>query len=105
MKHIHANSLAAYYAGEKDFFSARQQQILAAFSRFGKATDRDICNLLGFPDLNAVRPRITELIKDDVLEEVGVQICVISKKTVRVCQIRASNASAQMELFAKAGRR
>lgn len=99
MQQMHQNSLAAFYAGEKGFFNARQQQILAAFASWGRATDRDICNLLGFTDLNAVRPRITELLDDGVLEEAGDQVCVVSKKTVRVCRIRPSNSDAQLELF------
>jgi predicted transcriptional regulator len=98
-KRIRENSLAAFYAGQRDLFSKREQQILSAFAGIGIATDRDICNLLGFPDLNAVRPRITELIRDGVIEETGSQQCLITKKTVRVCRIVASNKQRELNLF------
>ncbi len=98
-KNMRENSLAAFYAGQRDLFSQREQDILSAFAGIGTATDRDICNLLGFPDLNAVRPRITELISVGVLEEIGNRICATTKKSVRACRIVSANKQAELNLF------
>lgn len=48
----------------------RQQEILAAWPP-GPATAREIGRKLGYTDLNAVKPRITELVKKGRLVEAG----------------------------------
>lgn len=96
---MHVNSLAAFYEGKSEFFSQREQQILRAYTQLGRASDRDVCNLLGFRDLNAVRPRITELIEDGVLEESGGQQCPVTGKLVRVVRIKPAKVTDQLDLF------
>lgn len=81
---IHANSLAAYDAGKRELFSARQLQILDYMIGNNARTDREIMRGLGFADMNAVRPRITELIASGVLFEVGTQQCPVTDKWVRL---------------------
>lgn len=72
---IHVNSLAAYDAGRRELFSVRELAILDVLrsNPWGNVprTDREIMKSLGFADMNTVRPRITELIKDGVLAEKG----------------------------------
>jgi hypothetical protein len=66
---IHQNSMKAWIEGQKEF-SARSKTILTLCCRLWSeehkwkaATDREICSLLNLPDMNCVRPRITELVK------------------------------------------
>ena len=81
---IHANSLAAYHDGELGAFTKRQREILGVLGGTGpKITDRTCMKLLGYTDMNAVRPRITELIKKGVLRESGQISCPETKKKVR----------------------
>lgn len=51
---------------------------------------------MGFPEPNAVRPRITELIAAGFLQEVGEKRCPVTRKTVRVVDVPRP---AQRELF------
>ena len=98
-KDLHPHSLEAYYAGQLEAFTRREQEILTAYTQLGRATDRDICHLLGFKDLNCVRPRITKLVRDGVLQEVGTQVCVITGRKVRVLRIPPLEDPNQLQLF------
>ena len=51
-------------------------------------TDRDIKQQMKFPEMNNVRPRVTELIQQGLLEEVGKTICKVTGKTVRMVSLR-----------------
>jgi predicted HTH transcriptional regulator len=86
-RRMHEHSLSAYYEGKVEVFTKREGQILAAYERVGKASDREIADELGFQDLNAVRPRITELIADGILREVGETKDPVTRKAVRVVEI------------------
>ncbi|MGI5848813.1 MAG: hypothetical protein ACOX8Q_01875 [Christensenellales bacterium] len=55
---------------EKTDKRTRQMMILGAWE--GDMTAREIAGKLGFADMNAVRPRITELVQDGYLTEAGV---------------------------------
>lgn len=46
-------------------------------------TDREVAAHLNFPDMNCVRPRITELVKQGLLTEVDSVRCPVTGKTVR----------------------
>jgi hypothetical protein len=102
---MHANSLAAYYDGELDEFTKRQREILEAFKRYGGLTDRQCMTKLGYHDMNAVRPRITELINRGVLLEVSNPTCPVTKKTVRVCEIAPKSSGEYLPGFAMEGAR
>ena len=84
---IHANSLAAYRA-EESKLSKRARDILAWITEHGPRTDRQVMQGMGFPDMNNVRPRITELIDAALLMEVGDVVCPVTKKRVRRVDIR-----------------
>lgn len=80
---MHPNSLKAY-AEERDNLSDRAQEILANVRVHGSGTDREIMNRMGFDEPNQVRPRITELVQQGLLKELGAAICPVTKKTVRI---------------------
>jgi DNA-binding Lrp family transcriptional regulator len=84
---MHANSLAAYQAGNLEAFPQRAQMILGALAELGRATDRQVCERLGFADMNACRPRISELIAAGVIEECGDILDPLTKRPVRVVRI------------------
>lgn len=82
-KKLHENSLLAYEQ-ELPKLTHRQQQILDICSDGRLRTDRQIMNELGLPDMNNVRPRITELIKDGRITEMGKRVCPVTRKSVRL---------------------
>ena len=84
----HANSLSAYHEGhETGAIPNRAQEVLQAVRTIGRATDRQVRDALGFDDMNAVRPRITELVKRGTLREIGDAVDPITNKRVRVVSI------------------
>lgn len=97
---MHPNSLSAYHAGRLEgLLSRREAEILAAFRTLGRATDREVCAYLGLPDMNNVRPRITELINEaGLLEEVASITCPVTRKPVRVSTIRQPSSGGQLSL-------
>jgi hypothetical protein len=84
---IHQNSIAAYHAGNVDVFPQRAQMILRALVELGTATDRQICDHLEFHEMNAIRPRLTELIQAGIVEECGDVLDETTNRTVRVVRI------------------
>jgi hypothetical protein len=82
---IHANSHAAHAdlhaAGT---LSKRQALIYAWLIGHPRPwTDREVAAHLRFPDMNCVRPRITELVGMGLLTEVGSVRCPVTGRTVR----------------------
>lgn len=60
---IHDNSLEAFKTLDK---ASRQKMVLECYHRYPLGlTDRDVKDLLGFSDMNSVRPRVSEMIKED----------------------------------------
>ena len=94
---MHINSLTAYRE-EGERLSGRKALIYELLSETNTAmTDREVMLKLGYSDPNAVRPRITELIKRGFLEESGVIICASTKKRVRM--VRKVYNEPQGDLF------
>lgn len=94
---MHANSIIAYYENRFEF-SKREMEILGClFLNPRDWTDREIRDALRYSDMNAVRPRISELIDKGALEECGSVICPVTGKRVRQIRIREHNRP-QMEL-------
>lgn len=83
---MHENSLDAY-RGERRRFGRRAQTIRDWFAAHGAGTDRDVMRGLGFSEMNAVRPRCTELVDLGVLVEVGSRVCRETGKRVRVLDL------------------
>lgn len=90
MAATHPNSTVAFAQEREDGkLGHRAAMILDAARRGGTETyftDRQMMAKLGFTDMNAVRPRITELIDIGLLVEVGAIRCPVTSKKVRVCR-------------------
>ena len=93
---IHENSKEAYHKIKPELTGRRKEIYLAMLKTGRKMTDREVKEQMGLSDMNAVRPRITELIKSGHVEEVGNVRCPITAKTVR--QVMVLNEM-QMQLF------
>lgn len=91
---MHANSLAAYHEGTETR-ETRSSRILSLFDFRAVLTDREVCERLEYPDMNAVRPRITELIKQGLLREVGHAIDRVTGRKVRLVAL----TEGQMEMW------
>lgn len=89
MNKIHKNSVKAFKEISRE---SRYQEILDLFERRAwPMTDRMVMGGLGYKDMNCVRPRITELIADNKLEEVeDKQKDHVTGKTVRACRRKAT---------------
>lgn len=81
---MHPNSIGAYHE-EGVELSKRSALIVEHFAQVRHPmTDRQVMEGLQMPDMNAVRPRITELIKRGVLREVGTTIDYVTGRRVRI---------------------
>ena len=82
---VHENSRKAYHE-ERPKLSDRCAGILEFLRQPPQSwmTDREIKEAMGHADMNAVRPRITELIDAGYLMETGKVKCPVTGKTVRV---------------------
>lgn len=92
---IHDNSMSSYHSLEG--LNKRCKMVVSALSDLGVATDRRIKEHLKLPDMNNVRPRVTELLKLGLLVECGDEVCDVTNKTVR--KVKLSTPTNQMELF------
>lgn len=84
MKHaMHDNSLSAFseISDERSERATLIYNLLANMAR--PMTDREVARMLGFQDLNAVRPRLTELLEGHWLVESTSIKCPVTGKTVR----------------------
>ncbi len=90
---VHANSIVSFYNTDRD---TRYRAILACYEPEQLYTDRKVCFMLGFSDLNAVRPRITELIDKGILIEAGKTMDMLTQRQVR--QTRLANPQQQIEM-------
>lgn len=81
---MHQNSLAAFDEIEEER-SDRANAIYGLLIAGGTAmTDRQVMHALGFHDMNAVRPRITELKESRWVQEVGTVECPVTGRHVRL---------------------
>jgi hypothetical protein len=80
----------------------RRQIILNVYSSSAQPlTDREVCERAGFREMNAVRPRITEMIEEGILKECGT---VRSERTGRrVRTVFPAGKTYQSDLFDRAG--
>lgn len=81
---IHANSMAAYRALN---IGERSATVLRVFIQtLHPMTDKECMVRLGFKDPNAVRPRISDMVRAKVMEECGTANDAETKKGVRICR-------------------
>ena len=91
---MHENSLLAFEEQrEAGHLSARQAEIYNAMFYLQTATDRQIMEHLKYTDMNAVRPRVTELVKQGKLFEAGSRLDSVTGKRVRIVAMRGSVAA------------
>jgi hypothetical protein len=82
---VHKNSLEAF---KQINVNSRHHLILELCRRENRLlSDRQIMELLGFTDMNAVRPRISELIDFKILSEDGSTIDDKTGKRVRLVKL------------------
>ena len=80
---MHKNSIVAHRTNR---YGDRHRAILAAYQRSDTPlTDRQVKEVLGYDEMNAVRPRINELIDCGALIEMSSSRCPVTGKTVRRC--------------------
>lgn len=90
---MHPNSLDAFAAAQAaGTFGDRHKMILRALRDHGPMTDRSLTRMLGFVEPNAVRPRVSELVKRGVLRQVGNVREEATGKTCRLVAIREKEA-------------
>lgn len=89
---VHANSRQAHLEA-LGMISRRERMVLDWVREHGKATDRQIVVGLGFTDMNACRPRVTELVQVGALREVGSVICPVTGKRVRLVDVPAGQGN------------
>lgn len=83
---VHEHSRRAYRE-ERPHLSTRAQLIVEWLRAHPRSTDRDIMQGLGYSDMNAIRPRVTELEQLGKVIEVGAKRCPVTGKTVRVVDL------------------
>lgn len=83
MSSEHQNSASALKACA-DTLSKRQKAIFYHLFYSGPQTDRDVKEKLGYTDMNQVRPRISELIREKLVIEFSTTVCPVTGQTVRV---------------------
>ncbi len=80
---VHANSIASFVTLSK---TERCRAILTVYRESVRGlTDRQVMEAMGFTDGNSVKPRISEMVDDGRLAEVGKVKCHVTGKTVRIC--------------------
>lgn len=84
---VHDNSIAAFEDMDRD---TRQTIVFDCYRSYPKGlTDREVMKLLGFIDMNTVRPRVTEMVNGERprLEEIGKRRDDVTGRSVRVVSI------------------
>lgn len=95
---MHTNSIEAYREGNvSGELGKRAALILGKIRELGVVTDREVRDVLGFADMNAVRPRITELIRSGHLEEVESITDPVTGRKVRRVRVKVELPERQLE--------
>ena len=86
MKNAHVNSIISNHDTDKE---TRNKEILSVFNSIShlKLTDREVMERLNYKDMNAVRPRISEMIRKGILMEVGTIRDPLTKRKVRFVEL------------------
>ena len=92
---VHWNSISSYSAVLPSI-GQRHQEIIDILEDTSM-TDRQIAEALGYSDLNAVRPRITELVQGGILRECGTTTCETTGRPVRLVLVVAEAQEVPLE--------
>lgn len=87
---IHPNTRSAFRTAPL----AERWEMVARVLVTGAKTDRQVCEALGFRDMNAVRPTITRMIDSGYAAETGRVKCHVTGRRVRVVSIVAKGGAA-----------
>jgi chromosome segregation and condensation protein ScpB len=86
-QHVHQNSAKCYHESRHEL-SKRAEEVLSCYRGMKQPlTDRQVKEMLGYSDSNAVRPRVTEMIDMGILREVGKTVDTVTGKTVRLVEM------------------
>lgn len=99
---IHSNSKEAFKAITESGRKENRKRDIIEFFLKDRATyfaDYQICFGLGFADLNKVKPRLSEMHKEDVLEEGPTVKSHDGSTPVRTSRIKPELISHQTSLF------
>lgn len=96
---VHPHSAIAYRE-ESQRLSRRAQRVIDWLELHPRQTDREVMVGLGFTDMNAVRPRITEAVMAGRLVEVGEKRCPVTGKTVRIVDLSIDERGQRQDLRA-----
>jgi len=95
---IHDNSIQSYYDHINSGAKFKQREKVFKFVEYcGKHTDRAIAEAIGI-ERSDVRARISKLVKDGMLEEVGNTKCPVTGKIVRVVDIPRAEVQKELDL-------
>lgn len=83
-KQIHRNSTRAYHELADTLPKMQGYIYRALLGAYDAQSDRNVKDICRTDDMNNVRPRITELIRKGLVEEVGSKKCEVTGKTVRI---------------------
>jgi len=87
---IHPNSDLSYdehkKSGKRDAWRKKAYEYLFVQ---GAKSDREIINALEVEDVNNIRPEITRMIQEGILQECGKKICQFTGKRVRLSEVSA----------------
>ncbi len=92
----HPNSMKAFK--DIDLRGKHKEIYNLCFQKDMPLTDREIKDLLGYSDMNSVRPRISELIDFGFLKETGKIKDYVTRKTVRLVKA-VQKPEIQLNLF------
>jgi hypothetical protein len=97
---MHPNSILAYKE-TKEERERRKQDILRVYELSTRPIiDREVCERLGFFDMNKVRPRITEMIQERKLRQVGKRKDHVTRKSVREVELIRAHTQLQLSMGA-----
>ncbi len=82
---VHEHSVEAFKSLDSNLIINRIRKLYE--SSPNSMTDREVATALGYTDMNAVRPRITALILNGHLSEVGSARDPLTRKRVRVVTV------------------
>jgi len=78
--------------------ATRYRLILEAYRQNGAMTAREVGRRLGFSDMNAVKPRITELCQSGRLRAVGKKFDRVTKRNVAIFEVTEIENEEQIRL-------
>lgn len=90
---MHKNSVEAYFE-TSSVRAKRAKKVLGVYGS-ERLTDRQVMQRLGYVEINAVQPRITELIEAGALKEYGKAKDPTTHRTVRIVGIPPKEGSQQ----------